>query len=428
MKTAAVIAEFNPFHNGHAFFLNEVRERSQADALVVIMSGDFVQRGEPAVFDKYVRAEAALMCGADLVLELPVRYACADAGGFAGGAVRLLDALGAVDELWFGSESGDIRTFENIAAALSSESDFFKRRLSEGLKEGMPYPKARALAVADSPAHESEFFEGDRKDILSFLESPNNILGIEYCIALKKLSSAIRPLTVKRVGSGHNDEKISGAHASASAIRKLISDGHFADAMPLMPGNAFELFSRYLKDSGPVFADDFSMMLKYKLMSCGIPELTSFSGVSEDLTLRIRNELNAFRSFSQFADLIKARSMTRTHVNRALLRILLDIRRGGRPDAGGCPVNSIASGCPAGSDTAGFAHILAMGNCGKLLSKIKEKGSISLCSTPSVIKDGSYDEDLFASNLYESVRAFKSGTPFVHEFKRRLIVTAPEQP
>ena len=136
MKTAAVIAEFNPLHNGHAYFLREVRERSAADSIAVIMSGDFVQRGEPALLDKYARAEAALLCGADLVLELPVRYACANAGEFAFGAVQILDALGSVDELWFGSEYGGTAPFERAAGALVSESDSFKEYLSEGLKKG----------------------------------------------------------------------------------------------------------------------------------------------------------------------------------------------------------------------------------------------------------------------------------------------------
>ena len=388
MKTAAVIAEFNPFHRGHAYLLEQIRIRSRADHIIVLMSGDYVQRGEPAVFDKYERTEAALSGEADLVLELPLRYACANAGDFASGAAELLSRLGAVDELWFGSESGEIGLFRELAEVLSRETKEFREALAGGLKNGLPYPKARAEAILKTA--DLSPLDLSAEELRLFLEAPNNILGLEYCIALHRQDSPIVPMTVKRIGSGHHSTDPSGDYPSASALREQIRNSASSCPDP---------------DTGmtPVFADDFSLPLKYRLMSADETELASFAGVSADLAGRIRNHLNKFRSFTQFADLLKTRNLTRTHVNRALLHILLNIRKEKeRPELK-------------------TLHLLGMRDCGSLLRVIKEKGNISLCSSSSELKDPSYAADLFASGLYETVRSMKSRTPFVHDFERRLI-------
>ena len=414
MKTIAVITEFNPLHNGHYYFLSAIRAESEADCVIAVMSGDFVQRGEPAVFDKYVRTKAALRCGADLVLELPVRFSSANAGDFALGAVSMIDMLGCVDELWFGSESGDIAPFIELAGLLYEEQDLFKESLQAGLRSGLSYPEARAGAIAvlyGSMSAENGSSGISLPEMNGLLASPNSILGLEYCIALKKLGSGIVPKTIKRTGSGHDAPLSYGSCPSASAVRELIFSNGTDALSGFVPDHVTGLYKEYCKNSSPIRADDFSLLLKYKLMSCSTKELCMFDGVSKDLAERILNNLNAFRSFSQFADLIKTRNITRTHANRALLHILLEIY-----DKGTFHLSYF---------TPPSCRILGMGSCKELLGIIKKNGKTALCSRSSEIKESYSKEDLFASNLYESVKAEKSSSPFIHEFNRKLIRVQP---
>ncbi len=402
MKTIAVITEFNPFHNGHAYFLREARARSLADTVVAVMSGDFVQRGEPAIFDKYVRTKAALLCGADLVFELPVRFSAANAGAFAAGAVSMINAFCAVDELWFGSESGDAALFAALSEVLCTESEGFRRVLSEELTSGRPYPEARANAVLKE--YRDQFPAGE-EEVRKLLSEPNNILGLEYCIALRRLGSRIVPKTLKRAGCGHDESGLSGPFVSAKALRELILSEGIGAAKPYVPAAAFELYLAYCKDGCALAADDLSLPLRYKLLSCSAEELAEFSGVSPDLAARIANCQNEFRSFSQFADLIKTRNITRTHANRALLHILLDIRSSGGK-SGEEPEGPEALTSPR------RARLLGMGNRGSFLSAAKENGNLIIDSRSG---------ELFSSNLYEAVKAHKSGSAFTHELERKLI-------
>ena len=181
MKTTGIIAEYNPFHNGHAYHIAQAKKITGSDYCIVIMSGNYVQRGIPAIIDKVLRTRAALMCGADLVIELPIHYATASAEYFAGGAISLLDRLGVTDCLCFGSECGHIEPLLHLCEVLSSESAEFKSLLQKQLKAGSPYPQARNLAL-------SEAFP-QLADELSLLRHPNNILGVEYLKALRKRSS-----------------------------------------------------------------------------------------------------------------------------------------------------------------------------------------------------------------------------------------------
>ena len=185
MKTIGIIAEFNPFHKGHEYFINEAKRLSGADSVVIVMSGDYVQRGEPAVWDKFTRAKHALLGGADLVLELPCVYATGSARDFAYGAVSILNKLNVIDELWFGSEAGDTAVFDMLSDVLSNEPEGYSEALKSKLRSGFSFPKARCEALISyvfstvrQPSVTEDFLR-------SFLNSPNNILGLEYCIALK---------------------------------------------------------------------------------------------------------------------------------------------------------------------------------------------------------------------------------------------------
>ncbi len=209
MKVTGIIAEYNPFHKGHEYQIKKARELTDADYVIVVMSGDFTQRGAPALLDKYTRARMALACGADLVLELPVRYACASAEFFAGGAVSILDGLGVVDYLCFGSESGDTEKIAASAHALLSaeKDDEYRRRIRQNQKEGLSYPAARAKALNLSDETDAQYWT-----------LPNNILGIEYCKALTLSQSKIRPLTILRQGSAYHERKPAAPACRASAL------------------------------------------------------------------------------------------------------------------------------------------------------------------------------------------------------------------
>lgn len=422
MRTAAVIAEYNPFHNGHAYMLQEVRRLSGADFLLVVMSGDFVQRGTPAVFDKYTRTEMALAGGADLVLELPLAASCGSAPRFAEGAVRLLDSLGVVDELWFGSECGSMRYFHMLSGILSEEPEEYRALLRTNLASGMSFPKARAGALRGflpDSCPEAELSE--------MISSPNNILGLEYCVALTKLHSKIRPCTIRRRGAGYHDTDAGSGEEfpSASAVRALLSGISFQKGSPvpdvrnaraglsaLVPAACLPLCLRELDAESILTEDDFSEMLLYRLAElksglAGSPfSGSSFLDVSGDLLRRAFRLLPEFRSFSQFAGLLKTRNVTRTQINRALLHLLLHLTEKDLEQV-------TAPSC---------ARMLGMRHCPELLSEIKKKSRLPLITKASALSSFSCEHDLFASELYESVKSRKTGLPFHPEFSRSVII------
>ncbi|MCR5669402.1 MAG: nucleotidyltransferase [Butyrivibrio sp.] len=320
MKTIGIIAEFNPFHNGHFFLLDECKKKVGADKCIVIMSGDFVQRGAPAVIDKFTRARSALLSGADLVIELPVYYATASAEFFAQGAVTILNRLGVCDHLCFGSESGDLSTLSGISDILCDEPFDYKEALLAELKKGMSFPLARQKALGAAwPADE---------DLQELLSNPNNILAIEYLKALKKTGSSMKPFTIKRMGSGYHDDGLSN-FSSAQAIRNAVFEKDKADEntdsiRSSMPESAFELFSNYTYRY--LTGDDFSGLLKYKLISEKSIGYSDYLDVTEDLSKRILANLDKFKSFTQFADILKSKNYTYTRISRALIHILLGIK------------------------------------------------------------------------------------------------------
>ena len=218
MKTAAVIAEYNPFHNGHQYQLEETRKETGADFLLVVMSGNFVQRGAPAIVNKYARTKTALLGGADVVIELPALYALSSAEFFAGGAVTLLNRLNVVDFLSFGSESGNIALLESCARILAEKEAELNSAIMPLLKNGVSYPAAREQALAAAVSGLGSAFASDisPETLTGLLGSPNNILGLEYCKALFSLRSNIRPFTLKRTDRGYHDTALSPCDISGS--------------------------------------------------------------------------------------------------------------------------------------------------------------------------------------------------------------------
>lgn len=343
MKVTGIIAEYNPFHQGHAYHLSRARELTGADRILVVMGGNFMQRGEPAIIDKYTRTEMALRNGADLVLELPAASATGSAEYFAEGAVELLDASGVVNELCFGSELGELEPLEKAAELLLEEPEDYQELLRAELKKGKTFPEARETAL-------SAFLPEQ-----SLLASPNNILAIEYIKALKRRKSSIRPLTIQRLGSYHGEDgqpagaphTVSGnlpeSFASASTIRcqlhtlekQIVTSceqpafGSLMTALAKeLPPSSFGLLKDVLLADRLVQAEDFSLPLHYRLMQAKEPlDFSVYLDVSEELSRRIYSLRQKFTGWNAFLDLVRTRQYTRSRVSRALLHILLDIRQ-----------------------------------------------------------------------------------------------------
>lgn len=318
MKIVGLIAEYNPFHNGHQYHIEKAKEITGADAVIVVMSGNFVQRGAPAIMPKHLRAEAALKAGASLVIELPVCYATGTAEQFAYGAVSILNSLGCVDAICFGSECGNITILNNLAEILCNEPDEYKKSLQHHLKNGLSFPVARQKAI-------SEIYPV--QNYSAILEQPNNILGIEYLKALYRLNSKIKPYTIKRISSDYHDTELQTGFSSATALRKTISDNNFADLHGQVPESCIALFEKNYQNRFPVYANDFSLLLKYRLLNETKSSLIEYADVSEELANRICNQLNNFVSFEQFCELLKTKEVTYSRISRVLLHILLGIKK-----------------------------------------------------------------------------------------------------
>lgn len=315
MKTLGIITEYNPFHQGHAYMLERAKRKADANRVVVIMSGSFVQRGEPAIFDKWTRTAAALKNGADLVLELPVLFAAANAETFARGAVRLLTESGIVDTLAFGSENGNLQELQEAAKILANETEEFQRLLKELLGEGLSYPAARAKVLETLSQINS-----------AILSKPNDILGLEYLKALDYYSSPIAPLTIRRKGD-YNSLSLSSGYASASAVRKALTEENSTEAMLHLPENTHDLYNKALSiGTAPVFWDTLMPALHYKLRTTSIEELKKIAEVTEGLENRILHSIDSCYSFEEMMDFIKTKRYTRTKIQRILLHILLDIK------------------------------------------------------------------------------------------------------
>ena len=238
MKTAGIIAEYNPFHKGHEYQIRYTKEKLKADYVIVAMSGDYVQRGTPALISKHTRAEMALRCGADLVLEMPVSISTASAEAFAMGGVSLLDGLGVVDMLCFGSESGEISALKELAEILVEEPEEYKKLLKSFLSEGLTFPAARSQALTEYFKNPRNFSGDDFDGVLTpllnevtqILNTPNNILGIEYCKALLRLNSRICPVTIRREGMGYHETTVPEGDSASSSPDLQSSTDFFASA------------------------------------------------------------------------------------------------------------------------------------------------------------------------------------------------------
>ena len=440
MRITSIISEYNPFHEGHKYHMEKTKKITNSDYTIVIMSGNFTQRGTPAIIDKYARTKQALLCGADLVLELPVCFATASAEGFAFGAVSILDKLGVADSLVFGSECGDIEVLQKIAAFLTAEPLEYKEQLQFFLKQGFSFPKARAKVL-------EKFFPSLDSKLFSF---SNNILGIEYCRALRYFNSAVTPMTITRKDNLYNDEKLAevGKLSSATAIRKVLTKGivsDLSDALssltPYMPESSLSILKEQWNSSAPISSNDFSLLLKYKLLLETRETLVQYLDITSDLADRICNNLNVYKDFDSFCDLLKTKELTYTRIARSLLHVLLDIKK---DDYELCKKKSQKYNLELSTDKnilkniasknynsyGQYARILGFRkDASPLLHEIKKSSSIPMVSKLSdSVKEldgvalSMLEKDIQAAHIYESVVADKFGHGFRNEFQRRLVI------
>ena len=411
MKTVGLITEYNPFHNGHAYHIEKAKMLTGADRVIVVMSGDFVQRGAPAVMPKHLRTESALLSGASLIIELPVCFATGSAEYFAQGSISLLNQLGCIDSICFGSECGDLHLLKEIAQILADEPIEYQTALKQALKEGASFPAARQEAL--------NIYSDKYSEILA---SPNNILGIEYLKALAKIHSKIEPFTIKRIGAGYHDMDIDGQFSSATAIRsdiyQLADVNSSSESLPLthiqtqVPSSCHELMKKNYQTRYPVKADDFSLLLKAKLLSETAGSLSHYLDMSPELANRILRLRNDYLSFEQFCDLLKTKELTRSRISRSFIHVLLGI------------TNDWLTAMKA---PAPYARILGFRrDHADLLGILKQTSDIPLITSPAraVLADTAYqmlELDIYASDLYESVITDLYGTPFHNELTKQII-------
>lgn len=317
MSTVGLITEYNPFHLGHKYHISEAKRLTGADTAIVIMSGNYVQRGEPSFADKYTKTKIALNNGADLVIELPYCFACASAEYFAYGAVSILDRLGVTDFLCFGAENNDINTLTAIADILSSEPDMYRSFLNNELKKGISFPQARETALG-------QYTGWNTADIHNILSAPNNILAIEYLKALSKLKSSIKPVSLKRINASYHDNSRDKRFYSAAAIRSL-AECSYDDLRNTLDNIDNHYLSSFMK-SFPILPDDFSVMVGYSLHTHIFNNtLNHIFGMTKALSNRIRKNMGNYINITQFSHLLKTKDISYTAVSRALLHCVLNI-------------------------------------------------------------------------------------------------------
>lgn len=315
MSVTAIISEYNPFHNGHKYNLDIAKKITDSGYTISIMSGSFLQRGEPALFDKWSRAKMAVLEGIDLVIELPVLFSCQPAENFAYGAIKILESLRIVDYLCFGSESGSINDLMEISYILLNESKTIKKNINKKMSKGMSYPKAIGETI-NTVLEDNKTY-------------PNNILGIEYIKAILKLKSNIKPITIKRIKNDYNETVITGSISSATAIREEIKSNELNDNVSIsVPKNSFDIMKNNITNKrGPIFFEDFSDLILYQLRKSTLSELYSLPYVKEGIEYRLKKKSNTSSNLNELIDSIKTKRYTRTYIQRILCHILLGITK-----------------------------------------------------------------------------------------------------
>ena len=316
----AVIAEYNPFHNGHLYQFQKAKKDTDSKYSIAILGSNFTQRGSTSVIDKWSKAQMALDNGFDLVVELPLLYSISSAENFAEGAIKLLDSMKVVDFLSFGTETDDLQILDKIATILYEEPKAFKSLLSIELRKGISFPKARSNALM--------MYLKDIQKYTNILSSPNNILAIEYLKALKKYKSIIKPYSIQRFESEYNSNKISGNIASSTAIRNIIKDDNIPLLKKLLPESSFSILFENIKN-GHIVSDlsVFEKEIIYNLRKMDINEIKDLPDVSEGLEHLIKKAADSCNTLNDLLNMISTKRYTKTRLQRILLYSLIGISK-----------------------------------------------------------------------------------------------------
>ena len=398
MKVAGVITEYNPFHNGHKYQLEQIKRQTSADYIVVAMSGNFVQRGEPAIIDKYERTRMALLSGADLVLELPSVFATASAEFFARSGVSVLKNTGVVDTLCYGVESVDHELTKLVADVLKNPPSAYSASLTRLIQGGMSFPVARSRALCE---YFRDNYDSTSEKLDAFIASPNNILAIEYEKAL--MDCDITGFPIQRVGEGYHSTDSASEFSSATAVRGVISTlvdvnkrnsitnmqldnfGIFSKFSQLMPSDCADILVNCILGGHIVFPDDISEMLYYRLLTEKDKGFAQYSDCTKELSAKIVKNLYKYESFTQFCNLLKSKNLTYTRISRVLTHILLGIEN---DDFNICMDNP-------------YLRILGFKkSSGELMHLIKKRASVPIITK---VADAPYElisKDIFAADLY----------------------------
>jgi len=365
MNICGIVCEYNPFHNGHLFHIEESKRRG-ADAIICVMSGNFVQRGDFAIMHKLARAEAAVRCGADMVIELPLPWSISSAELFAYGAVSVLARLGVVRSLSFGAETDDVQALTQTAVLLKSEA--VSAKISDEYATGISYATARENALRSICP-----------ELAEIIKSPNNILGVEYLKAISSLNSKIRPIAVTRSGAAHDSDFPAGNIASASALRELIHSGK--DFATFMPSQAFSIYNReHNLGAAPVFSETADKAMMSVLKRFSAKDFKKYNDVSEGLQFRLLEAVSRESSLSSVIAYCKTKRYAHARLRRIFLNAFL-----------GCEGKFSRGRVP-------YARILAFNDTGrKIIKDAKKHASIPIITKPSAIKkERKKAQDLFA--------------------------------
>ena len=402
-----IIAEYNPFHNGHLYHILKSKELTKDDYVIALIGGNFTQRGESSIVDKWTKAEMALAGGADLVIELPSLYSVSSAENFADGAVKILNSLKVVDHLSFGAECQELNKLNIIANVLYEEPKEFKAFLADELSKGVSFPKARENAIL------SYLKDFSYKNILS---EPNNILGIEYLKALKKYRSRIKPVLVPRKSSGHLTLDYTGSISSSTAIRNMLKTGNTANLKDALTPSSYTILKEEINKGH--FVRDFSKFEKialYNLRLMSLEEIKKLPDVSEGLEHLIKKAALSCNTVDDFVNIVCSKRYTKTRIRRILLYALLGISK---------------KDIDISKKVVPYVRVLGFNDKGKnLVSKIKHKNpSAKIVTSVKKFVDSNgnknlqvlMNKDIFATNVY--TLGFESDSWGNLDFSRKIVV------
>ena len=420
MRTVAIIAEYNPFHNGHLYQINTVRKELNADYCLSIMSGNFLQRGTPAMWDKYTRADMSLRGGIDLVFELPVVYSTGSAMDFAMGAVSILDKLNCIDYLCFGAETDDINLFEKLSLTIINEPADYVAFLKEELSSGKSFPAARAYAL-------SAYF--DNTEINKLLAQPNNILALEYITALKKRKSDIKPYIVKRNTAMYHDKELNQTISSATAIRNAIDNNNSLTNIDLsIPASSYEIIKNHYEVDSPIINNDLTPFIQYEILNLKTSNINydatkAIYGINNELYNKINNN-TICNTYEQFIDIFSSKNTTKATTTRALIHMLLNYKYSDHK-------------LFIENDYAFYANILGFNRkSSALLKKIKENSQIPIVTKradfsyvisnynniSNEIAEKMHGFDLKATEIYKLMVFNKFNNVIPNDFTRQIVI------